>query len=176
VASNEVSGGIKVGNNSCNGEILLLDALKVATGERTSVLLLSLPWGNGRYDVGTWFKEIDATRTYSASTIAQNWTKGLQVSDRSSAYSTMCLQSDLCIGFFYEEDPNGYCMVYVPLTLEQITNGEFRIFDPATDGLQRVTDAESAATSSVLTDLSGRRTRALQKGIYIRNGKKVVVR
>jgi len=88
----------------------------------------------------------------------------------------MCLQSDLRIGFFYEEGPNGYCMVYVPLTLEQITNGEFRIFDPATDGLQRVTDAESAATSSVLTDLSGRRTRALQKGIYIRNGKKVVVR
>jgi len=176
VASNEVSGGIKVGNNSCNGEILLLDAVKVATGERTSVLLQSLPWGNGRYDVGIWFKEIDATRTYSASTIAQNWTKGLQVSDRSSAYSTMCLQSDLRIGFFYEEDPNGYCMVYVPLTLEQITNGEFRIFDPATDGLQRVTDAESAATSSVLTDLSGRRTRALQKGIYIRNGKKVVVR
>lgn len=177
IASNSVEGGITVGGNSCNGEILMVDAVKQSTGERATVLLQSLPWGSSRTDVGLWFKEIDARKTYNATSISQNWTKGLQVSDRSSAYSTMCVQTDNRIAFFYEEGPNDYCMVYVPLTLEQITNGKYRIFDPATDGLQPVRGTQSTASEEIY-DLSGRRLSGdrLPKGIYVRYGKKMVIK
>ena len=188
VASNNVTGGITVGGNSCNGEILTVDAVKVATGERATVLLQSLPWGSSRSNVGLWFKEIDASKTYNATTIAQNWTKGLQVSDRTSAYSTMCVQADLRIAFFYEEGPNEYCMVYVPLTLEQITNGLYRMYDPETDGIQdieneKMRQGENEKMRNAVYDLTGRRisvssvssaSSMCPKGIYIQNGRKIV--
>lgn len=188
IASNSVDGGITVGGNSCNGEILMVDAVKTTTGKKTCVLLQSLPWGSGRTDVGLWFKEIDASRTYNATTIAQNWTKGLQVSNRSSAYSTMCVQADNRIAFFYEEGPNEYCMVYVPLTLEQITNGFYRMYEPATDGILEIKNEElrkesegnemvnSKWSNGKCFDLSGRVVSNPSKGLYIRGGKKFIIR
>ena len=50
----------------------------------------------------------------------------MQVTDKRSAYSTMCQQKDGRIAFFYEEEPYIYNMVYVPLTLKQATNGEVK--------------------------------------------------
>ena len=45
------------------------------------------------------------------------------VSHTGSAYSTMTLQKDGRIGFFYEEEPGWYSMVYVPISVDAITNG-----------------------------------------------------
>ena len=63
---------------------------------------------------------------YTSAAFAEDWKQGLQVTSKRSAYSTMCQQKDGRIAFFYEEEPYIYNMVYVPLTLSQITNGNIR--------------------------------------------------
>lgn len=128
VASHDVPGGIKVGANSCNGEIMLVDATEAASGRKAKLMLQSLPCGEGRTDVGFWFKEIIPNGIYSPRAFAHAWTRGLQVSTTTSAYSTMSLQKDGRIAFFYEEEAkdNGYSMVYVPLTIAEITLGQYK--------------------------------------------------
>lgn len=128
VASHDVPGGIKVGANSCNGEIYLIDAQETATKRPVKLMLQSLPFGDKRTDVGIWYKEILPNGIYSPRAFAHNWTRGLQVSHTTSAYSTMTLQSDGRIGFFYEENENknGYDMVYLPLTIAEITHGKYQ--------------------------------------------------
>ncbi len=127
VASHDVPGGIKVGANSCNGEIMLIDATEAATGRAVKLMLQSLPCGEGRTNVGFWYKEIIPNGIYSPRAFAHAWTRGLQVSSTTSAYSTMTQQRDGRIAFFYEEDSkdNGYSMVYVPLTIAEITGGRY---------------------------------------------------
>ena len=127
VASHDVEGGIKVGANSCNGEILLVDARETATRRRVKLMLQSLPCGEGRCDVGIWYKEIIPNGIYSPRAFAHNWTRGLQVSHTTSAYSTMIQQRDRRIAFFWEElqTDNGYNMAYQPLTIAEITGGKF---------------------------------------------------
>ena len=126
VASHDVQGGIKVGANSCNGEIMLIDAREVGTKRPVKLMLQSLPCGDQRTRVGFWFKEIIPNGIYSPRAFAAAWTKGLEVSAINSAYSTMTLQKDGRIGFFYEEEPNDYSMVYVPLSIAQITGGKYQ--------------------------------------------------
>ena len=123
-----MEGGIRVGANSCNGEILLVDAEEVATKRHVKLMMQSLPFGEGRLDVGIYYKEIIPNGIYSPRAFAAHWTRGLQVSHTSSAYSTMIQQKDRRIAFFWEEreNKNGYDMVYQPLTIEEITQGKYR--------------------------------------------------
>ena len=131
-ADNGCSNG---GSNGTNGEIFLVNAKK-SDGTDVKLLLQSQPkGGSGHYDrknVTIWYKEVDANTTYTAATIKDNWTEGLQVSTQQSSYSAMTLQQDGKIAFFFEEAPcygddytKGYSMVYVPLTIEEITNGNY---------------------------------------------------
>ena len=126
VASHEIDEGISVGANSCNGEIYLVDATENATGRKVKLMLQSLPSDDARAHVGIWYKEIKANGWYSPAAFAHKWKRGLVVSQVGSAYSTMTIQRDGRIGFFYEEEPQWYSMVYVPLTISQITNGEYK--------------------------------------------------
>ena len=130
-----VSGCSNGGSNGTNGEIICLDA-KQTNGKPTKILLQSQPQGGSstwdRKDVTIWYKEISENETYTASSIASGWTKGKQVSTVQSAYSAMALQENGEIAFFFEEAPcyadnheKGYSMVYVPLTIEEITNNNF---------------------------------------------------
>lgn len=125
VASDEVPGGLAFGKNATNGEVLVVDAVEQATGALCTLLLQSVPTGEGRSHVSLYYKVVE-NRAYTPAELAAGWTKGLQVSPRGSAYSTMCRQADGRIGFYYEEEPNWYCMVYEPLRLERITDGRFR--------------------------------------------------
>ena len=96
----------------------------------------------------------------------------------------MCMQSDNRVAFFFEEGPNEYCMVYVPLTLEEITGGNYRMYDPLVDGIEdieimRSGENENGQWSMVndqVFDLSGRPVSNPTRGLYIRNGKKVQVK
>ena len=130
-----VNGCDNGGQNGTNGEIICLDA-KRPNGEATKILLQSQPQGGtGQYDrnnVTIWYKEVSADETYTPSSIASGWTKGKQVSTVQSAYSAMCLQGNGEIALFFEEAPcyadnyeKGYSMVYVPLTIEEITENNF---------------------------------------------------
>ena len=123
--------GCDNGGNSTNGEIICLDAKK-PNGKPTKILLQSQPYGSDRRNVSIWYKEIGANETYTASSIASEWTMGKQVSTQLSAYSAMCLQENGEIALFFEEAPcygddhtKGYSMVYVPLTIEEITGENF---------------------------------------------------
>lgn len=129
VVSHEIKGGISVGANACNGELLKVRCLNASNGKECDVLLQSLPTGDNRTNVTIFFKELEDGVKYTPVSLAENWTKGLEVSNRLSAYSTMILQADGKIGFLYEEGPNDYCIVYVPLSVEEITNGLYRTLD-----------------------------------------------
>lgn len=156
--SNAVDGCGNEGQNGTNGETFLIDA-KNARGEDVKLLLQSQPVGGGAWDranVSIWYKEIssDASHNHTPSEIAGGWTKGMQVSHQLSAYSAMSLQEDGRIAFFFEEAPcyadnynYGYCMVYMPLTIEEITKNKYFSLDFDFD-----TEREF---SVVLTDAQG---------------------
>lgn len=181
VDTNTISTGIKVGGNSCNGEILYVECQK-ADGTPAKLMLQSLPSGNDRSGVEIWFRDITEASAYSnVQTFASDWTRGLRVSPQSpaafSAYSTMCVQQDGRIGFFYEEGPATYCMVYVPLTIEKITNGAYRTDPEIIVGVQQVQSEAAAGSSSaqhVIYDIQGRATQMNHEGLYIVDGKKVL--
>ena len=156
--STAVNGCDNEGENGTNGETFLVDA-KNARGENVKLLLQSQPVGGGEWDranVSIWYKEISsaADHNHTPSEIATGWTKGMQVSHQLSAYSTMSLQEDGRIAFFFEEAPcyqnefkYGYCMVYMPLTIEEITKNKY--FSPAAVLPKNIT------VNMVLTDAQG---------------------
>ncbi len=121
--------GISNSDSGTNGEIYSIDALSTATGERTQIMLQSVPLGSGRNNVSIWYKPL-TQNTYTVSEFASGWTFGKQVSHRASAYSTMTLQQDGRLGFLFEEEPGGYCIIYTPLTIEEATGGAYMLNTP----------------------------------------------
>ncbi|MBO5677532.1 MAG: family 20 glycosylhydrolase [Bacteroidaceae bacterium] len=178
---NNVNGCGNGGSNTCNGEPYLVDAVN-ADGKAVKLLLQSQPKGGSglydRRDVTIWYKEVKAATNYTAASIAENWTEGLQVSTQQSAYSAMTLQDDGKIAFFFEEAPcfgddqaKGYCMVYTPLTIEAITKGKYSTPEGDATG---IIGAPTLNANTNIYDLSGRCVEKASKGVYIVNGKKVV--
>ena len=121
-----------------NGEIHIIKAKKANDDTEYTVALVSAPNRNGRNDVTIWWKDITETSSYQTggvddpSVFASGWggleganTNMYKVSSIGSAYSTMTTQSDGRIGFYYEEEPGGYEMVYVPLNIATITNNTY---------------------------------------------------
>ena len=175
-SSNDIQGGLSFGGNDTNGEVLLVNAIRKSDGAACDLMLQSVPTGDGRSDVAIFYKEMaynaDGTNKYTPTTFAQGWTKGIQASDRGSAYSTMTMQKDGRVGFLYEEEPGGYCIVYAPLTIEEITNGAYT--GPTPTGIE--CPVTSSQGNAGIYDLTGRKLdKATESGIYIINGKKVVM-
>ena len=123
--------------NGTNGEITTYQVLG-ADGEIHNIVLQSLPLGLEEYsgdvrrNVGFYFKDITSKYSYQKGgkndvpTFATGWERGMLVSTaQGSGYSTFTLQKDGRIGFFYEETPGGYSMVYVSLSISEITNGKY---------------------------------------------------
>ena len=126
-----------------------------------------------------WYKEVDANTNYTTATIKDGWTEGVQVSYQQSSYSVATLQADGRIGFFFEEAPcygddytKGYCMVYVPLTIEQITKGNYNTPEGETTAIHGVTVKHDGK----VYDLSGRQVVRPTNGLYIIDGRKVYVK
>lgn len=175
VTSNSSNNGVAVGN-STNGEIMLVDAIRQSTGAKVKLALQSVPFASTRANVGFFYKEIIESMYSSVTALASNWTKGLQVSSVGSAYSTMTLQGDHRFGFFFEEEPGGYCMVYMPLSLEDITGGVYALDkDAYPTGIGRV--EADVRSGQACYDLFGRRVqKPASRGIYVVDGKKVFVK
>ena len=131
-SSNDIAGGLSFGGNSTNGEIYKVKAIR-SDGKICDIMLQSVPTGSGRSDVAIFYKEMeyneDGTNKYTPQTFATGWTKGIHVSTKESCYSTMILQADGRIGFFFEETPGGYCMVYIPYTIEDVTGGAYSLYN-----------------------------------------------
>ena len=111
-----------------NGEIYKVKAIRKSDGKICDVMLQSVPFGPGRSNVKVHYKEMDYTTPYTPATLATGWAEGKHVSTKESCYSTMILQADGRIGFFFEEVPGGYCMVYIPYTLEDLTAGQYSLY------------------------------------------------
>ena len=119
--------------NSCNGEILILPAIRKEDGRKVRLVLQSVPLGPGRSNVGIYYKELpEDLASVTPEVLAADWDKPYQVSESTSAYSTMIPLPGGNIAFYYEEheDHNckgGYDMVYKELTLSEITSGTYKV-------------------------------------------------
>ena len=151
VKSTFAGSGLTPGGNSTNGEILVVPVQRNSDGKEMYLALQSLPTGGGRTNVGIFYKELtDVTDLNTVANFADDWNGFFQVSNTSSAYSSMDLQADDRIGFIYEETltgfgrrnnpvstsfPNGegqhnfdgFDNIYVAYELEYITNGAYSI-------------------------------------------------
>lgn len=119
-------------SNGTNGEIYKVKAIRKEDGRICDVMLQSVPAGpGGRYNVTVYYKEMaygeNNANEYTPATFSTGWAVGKQVSEKYSAYSTMILQADGRIGFFFEEAPNE-CMIYIPYTLEDLTAGKYSLY------------------------------------------------
>lgn len=125
------SGGSNVSGQvygaSCNGEILLVPAKRASDGKQMYVLLQSIPADANRNYVSIYWKALETEADYdNPSDFVSGWTK-YQVSTTSSAYSTMVLDQNGDVAFFYEETSlnSGYDMVFKSLPLSTITSGAY---------------------------------------------------
>lgn len=126
--SDQNNNGIIAQGNACNGEILILPVKRNSDSKQMFLALQSIPLGNGRANVGIFYKELASLNDYvSPEAFASNWTGHKQISKMGSAYSTMLLQNDQKIAFYYEESTYGanYTEVYLPISLEEITENAY---------------------------------------------------
>lgn len=115
-------------NNPCNGEILLIDAIRNNDQKEVTLALQSL--AINRTNVEIWYKPLIEISDYDTPVnFAKNWEGKYQVSQGTSCYSTMIKQQDNRIGFYYEEKSynGGYDMWYYRYQLETITDGKYSL-------------------------------------------------
>lgn len=138
-------------NSPTNGEMLIVPAKRNSDGKLLYVALQSVPTGSGRNNVGIFYKELaGASDIRNVEAFSSGWDGFYQVSTKASAYSSLELQANDKIGFFYEEtwtkwgtkqNPtsttfptgagkhnfDGYENVYLPISLETITDGKYSV-------------------------------------------------
>ena len=122
------------GSNSTNGELLFYKGLvKDSDNKEYNVMFQSLPTGSSRSNVAVYYKAFATDKSsWSVSDFTSGWTKGIEVDNSASGYSTMTILPNGQVGFLYEDDydtnkaSGDYSnIVYVPLTVEEITGGAF---------------------------------------------------
>ena len=121
------------GSNSTNGELMLYKGLVDANGTEYNVMFQSLPTGSSRSNVAVYYKAFATNKnSWAVSDFTSGWTKGIEVDNGASGYSTMTILPNGQVGFLYEDDydtskaSGDYSnIVYVPLTVEEITGGKY---------------------------------------------------
>lgn len=140
VSSNDVSGGLSFNSNSTNGEIQLVQVIRNSDQSPHYMLLQSVPYGKinagdeERSNVCIFYKVFDENTMSSAQQLAVGWTRGIVFEDNKGAYSTMCIQPDYKLGFLYEASPEVYSLIYRPITIEELTGGEYCMYNPDIHG------------------------------------------
>ena len=168
--------GLTPGNNSTNGEMLVLPVKRNADAKDMYIVLQSIPTGSSRTNVGIYYKELtDLTDLNTVANFSKDWNGFCQVSNTASAYSSMEWQADNKIGFFWEEtltsfgkrqNPvttsfptgsgthnfDGFDNLYAPYTLEYITEGAYSINTSVDRGAFLKTYFTAYAEASDLSD------------------------
>ncbi|MBQ5888168.1 MAG: hypothetical protein IIW77_02705, partial [Bacteroidaceae bacterium] len=141
--SNSANGGVVAQGNSCNGEIMMVPVVRNEDNKEMWLALQSLPFGNGRANVGIYYKKLETESDYNTpANFAREWDGRHQASYLASAYSTMCFQKDSTIAFLYEEDTyginayGGYNIMYKNYSIEQITNGKYTVLKGKEPGVE----------------------------------------
>ena len=124
--------GIVTEKNSCNGELLVVPAIRNKDGRKVELLLQSAPIGPKRSNVGIYYKALELKKKYSSDEIASDWEGVYRTTEIGSAYSVMALLQNGQVGFAYEEKTYyktsgmGYTIVYDAYRIEEITGGAYR--------------------------------------------------
>ena len=117
-------------DNACNGEILIVPAVRKEDGEKVHIAFQSVPLGPDRTRVGIYYREVVAGM--HPVDLACGWEHPYQVSEVASSYSTMAVQKNGNIAFFYEECadicPGGFDMIYKEIPVDTLTFDKYRIW------------------------------------------------
>lgn len=154
VASESFEGGVSCQSNSTNGEILIIPARRNSDNANVYVALQSLPLGPNRANVGLYWKALETYADFfSPEAFATGWDGKHQSSVLNSAYSTMTMQANDSIAFYYEESLHGadYTMVYKQYSLEGLTDGAYSYAPESED---RAAFMRQAGVESRLDDLN----------------------
>ena len=116
--------------NACNGEILIFPAVRKEDRKKVHIALQSVPLGPKRANVGIYYKELpEDIASVTPESFAAEWEQPYQVSDTTSAYSTMLLLKNGNIAFYYEENNSlggwAYDMVYKEIPLSVLTSDRY---------------------------------------------------
>lgn len=127
-ASTGAVGGM-TNNNACNGEILIVPAIRKSDSTKGYLALQSVPLVD-RTNVGIFWKFLADENSYDTPAhFAANWEGPHQASQTTSCYSTMSVQADKTIAFIYEENSNsggtGYDIQYKNYSLDVLTEGKY---------------------------------------------------
>ncbi|MEE0985409.1 MAG: sialidase family protein [Bacteroidaceae bacterium] len=160
--------------NATNGELMIYRGVyKVGetTGATYDIMLQSLPTASNRAKVSVFYRPVE-NKQYSVSEIASKWVKGIEVYDGNSAYSAMTIMPNGEIGFLYEKDyyssnsgdnPNSSCakggtanIVFLPLTVEEITDGAYTTTPPSTEPETPDTPDTPDLTTYEVTTVTGK--------------------
>lgn len=127
--------GVRNGDSACNGEIICVKA-EDCSGKKVDLLLQSVPTGPERSNVSIFYKALRTSFDYATpEAIARDWEGCYQVSNTTSAYSTMAQTKKGDIIFLYEEnafrhpeiEPDDYYdIVFKAFTIREITAGEYQ--------------------------------------------------
>lgn len=120
-----------INTTPCDGEVMILPAIRTADNAEVNLMLQSVPFSNKREKVGIAYKALVTPEDWaSPAAVGSNWEGHIEVTEKPSGYSTMSLQKDGQIAFFFEETTfpgHDYCMLYMPLSIETITDGKYRL-------------------------------------------------
>ena len=162
-----------ISGNACDGEYMVW--CSTVEGNPWNVALQTLPNSSSRQNVSI------ALSTDEGATFGTPKT----ICPRGSAYSAAVVLPDGTLGVYYEENGlfGGYTMRFVRFSLDWASNGKFKFtedtpFYPIKS--TNPTGVEELKTENEkvkgIFDLQGRKIENPSKGIYIINGKKVLVK
>ena len=162
-----------ISGNACDGEYMVW--CSTVEGNPWNVALQTLPNSSSRQNVSI------ALSTDEGATFGTPKT----ICPRGSAYSAAVVLPDGTLGVYYEENGlfGGYTMRFVRFSLDWASNGKFKFtedtpFYPIKStnqtAIEEITDNRVQSTG--IYDLQGRKIENPSKGIYIINGKKVLVK
>ena len=154
--------------NACNGDLIYYSR---SSESEPDIMLHSYINTSGRESLQL-AMSIDGGR---------KWHSIYNIQPNGSCYSTMQKLPDGSVAILYEDASydvgNGYAINFVTLTRQQILDWFTSLGGVLPDGIDHVQhhNEHSTQKNGTLFDLSGRRITTPQKGLYIRNGQKILV-
>lgn len=115
---------------SCNGELLIVPAVRTSDQRCVHLALQSVPRGKGRQRVSIYYKPLlDASDYDEPTDFSWGW-KCYQVTGGYSAYSTMIVTAGGDIAFLHEDchdnnSTSAYDLLYQQFSIETITQGRY---------------------------------------------------
>jgi len=162
-----------ISGNACDGEYMVW--CSTLEGNPWDIALQTLPNSPSRQNVSI------ALSTDEGATFGTPKT----ICPRGSAYSAAVVLPDGTLGVYYEENGvfGGYTMRFVRFSLDWASNGKYKFTEDApfypiksTNGTSIENITDTTVNDGAIYDLQGRKVENPSKGIYIINGKKVLVK